>query len=149
MQTGAAYVNAISATYPNGEIRSQLQPNNIRVVLINLTGAQEFPPVSTFASGLAAITFDTKLSNVVVHVRTIGLDTTSIVGSYFGSSGTNGTLFAQFTRDPLLVGHWSYASSMYVNGTPLVNGGWYINVTNTANPSGEVRGQVPTLVSSP
>lgn len=111
-----------------------------------LTGANEVPPVTTGASGLGTLSynFDTKELQYAIQVA----DITSITAAHIhsGTVGVNGpVLFG------LYGGTGSFDPTHPISGTvtlnaeqqaQLMNGALYINVHTTANPSGEIRGQI-------
>ncbi|MGH8304182.1 MAG: CHRD domain-containing protein, partial [Steroidobacteraceae bacterium] len=61
---GKLYVIATSAAHPGGELRGQITPANVSVILAALAGSQEVPPVTITASGVAAVTVDSTANTI-------------------------------------------------------------------------------------
>ena len=59
---GALYIDARSSTrtYPEGALRGQVTPKDVRVLFASMTGAQVVPPVSTTLQGIVAVTIEGK-----------------------------------------------------------------------------------------
>ena len=138
LQAGNLYFNVHSAAYPGGEIRGQIG----RVVRVaTLSGASEVPPVTSAASGSAI---------VAVHPRSMALTgvasfsglTASAAHIHTGAAGVNGPVTIGLT----LVGNSASVPAGTVlteaQFADLVNGLQYVNVHTSANPGGEIRGQL-------
>lgn len=147
---GKLYVLVTSSTFPNGALRGQIVPANIRVVFAPVGGAQESPAVSTTASGVAAVTVNTATMKAAVDVNTTGVNTAlgaEILASFVGSSSSLAILVA----DNSTPGRW-LNENITLSDTDLANfdsSRWYVNVYTNAHPGGEIRGQfapnAPTL----
>ena len=148
--TGELYVNVHTVDNPGGEIRGQLllrEGLNFDAVI---NGSQENPPVDTRGSGLAAVTIKPDLSEIeyyVVFDSLSGIPT----GAHFHDAvaGKNGGVVIDLS--PTISGN-------VINGiapitidliNKLLAGGLYINIHTSANPGGEVRGQVYKLAREP
>ncbi|MEM1057404.1 MAG: CHRD domain-containing protein [Bacteroidota bacterium] len=122
----------------------------------DLTGAQEVPPVTTTASGLATAVLDG--STLILRGSFEGLesDYNPSIGSHLhlAPAGQNGPVV--FVLDPALTedrrgGTWFGPENRFANITPdqaqaLRDGTLYVNVHTIDNPSGELRGQLtPTI----
>jgi hypothetical protein len=110
-----------------------------------LKGAQEVPPVATAASGMARFTLtnDDKLTYEVAVQNITGITAAHI---HPGAPGVNGPpLFTLFdgtdTFDPgnPISGEVTLTNAQV---TALLAGNYYINVHTSANPGGEIRGQI-------
>jgi CHRD domain/Bacterial Ig domain len=145
--TGRLYVNVHSSNFPLGEIRGQLQPENIEVVVTEMSddAVVPVPPVTIPSGGVAATTIDSNAGNATVHVNTTGVDDATEAHVHKAAAGANNaaTLFA-LTKDPDSPGHWS-AERQAVTATDRTdfnNNGWYIDVHTPANSAGAIRGQI-------
>ncbi|MCH9005106.1 MAG: CHRD domain-containing protein [Proteobacteria bacterium] len=141
---GRLYVNIHSPTYPGGEIRGQILPEGITLLVSQLSGEQEVPAVDTKASGLAALTLDEAGLLLTLHVNNNRLNNATgahLHGEYAGAIGGIEIVLIQDGAEP---GHW-FAEEQALNAgqlTSLLAGATYVNVHTMANPGGEVRGQV-------
>jgi uncharacterized protein (TIGR03118 family) len=138
--TGMAYVNIHTPANPNGEIRGQVVPMRIPIMM---SGSAEVPATTSTGTASGFITlignqmfYDIDYSGlsapaVAAHIHGPA-DTTKPAGVLFplsGITGTAGTLSGQqtLTADQL---------------TNLLAGLTYANIHTTNNPNGEIRGQV-------
>lgn len=142
---GKLYVNVHSAAYPDGEIRGQIRPDNIRVVFTALSPDQVVPPAAITASGTAATTFDAISGNATVHLNTAGLDDATEAHVHKAAADSNATaaLFS-LTRDPTVAGHWAaeLQPTMPQDRTDFDANNWYVDVHTPAFPNGAIRGQI-------
>jgi|GEM_PF-585353 len=142
--SGQLYVNIHSPANPGGEIRGQILPSGIQLMVAELSGAQEVPALSTRASGLAFVTLDEAGSLLTVHANTSGLSDASASHLHNAFGGTNGPVEVALIQDGSNPQHW------FIEQDPLdaaqlaaiLAGGTYVNVHSPANPGGEIRGQV-------
>jgi len=142
--SGELYVNIHSPANPGGEIRGQIIPTGIQLMVAALSGAQEVPALDTLASGLASVTLDETGALVTVHVNTDRLSDASASHLHSAFGGTNGAVEIGLIQDGSDPQHW------FIEQQPLdamqlaaiLAGGTYVNVHTPANPGGEVRGQV-------
>jgi hypothetical protein len=124
--------------------------NNPYTISGNATGAQVVPSVS--GSGTATIngTFDptTRVLNYNTTWTNLSGSPTS-AGFYTGASGANGTGAGdQWTLGSGLTGTGTFTSTMTLTAdqaSQLTSGNWYYSYGTTANPSGEVRGQITAI----
>jgi hypothetical protein len=145
---GGFYITAVSAANPNGEIRGQIIPGNISIAWTTLSGAQESPPVTTTATGVAATTVDTVANTVSVFVDTTGATDASAVEVDTQMQGAAATKLVALTKSTVNMGVWSVMLSP-ITAADVMNFGkglWYVNVLTPADPNGAIRGQVmPTM----
>jgi len=142
--SGQLYVNIHSPANPGGEIRGQILPEGITVLVAELSGAQEVPAVETTASGNAAVTLDTAGSLVTVHANTDRLGDASASHLHSAFGGTNGPVEIGLMQDGSNPEHW-FAELQALDAAQLaaiLAGGTYVNVHSPAHPGGEIRGQV-------
>ena len=150
---GRLYVNVHSAAYPQGEIRGQIQPDNIDVVFTTMNGNSVSPPVTVTAAGVAATTVDAQASNATVHVNSTGVNDGTEAHVHKAAAGANNAT-PQFplVKDTAAPGHWS-AEVQSVTAADRTNfnaNGWYVDVHTPGNPNGAIRGQIsPTQAAPP
>lgn len=141
---GRLYVNVHSPAHPGGELRGQVVPDGITVLLSELSGEQEVPVVDTRAGGVAAVTLDTAASQVTIHVNTQRLDDATGAHLHAAFGGVNGAVEIGLVQDGSELSHW-FAEEQVLSAAQLdvlLAGATYINVHTPANPGGEVRAQV-------
>lgn len=141
--SGQLYVNVNSAAFPTyGEIRGQIQTENIDVVFTAMSGDGVVPPATITASGVAATTIDSLAGNATVHLNTFGADdaTQAYVrkAAAGASSATNLIALTQLAGFPY---HWSAERQAITaqDRTDLTNNSWYVEVVT---PRGAIRGQI-------
>lgn len=145
MINGGIYVNAHTAMNPNGEIRGQVKLESDFPFRATLSGLAEVPPVVTSASGLAAINLSLDKKTLMYWVTTDGLSG-PIGGAHlhYGSSTEAGGVAVDLS--PGIMGN-SIVGTVDVTMNPglydsLLANLIYINVHTSANPGGEIRGQL-------
>ena len=108
---------------------------------LTLSGAGEVPPVTTSASGTAAVTINPDRS-VSVKVTVTGMTATAS-HIHEGAAGANGPVIVPFTKS----GDNAFTSP---DGAKLTEsqyasykaGNLYVNVHSAAHPGGEIRAQI-------
>ncbi|MBI3111003.1 MAG: CHRD domain-containing protein [Ignavibacteriales bacterium] len=142
---GRLYVNVHTSANPGGEIRGQVLLSVPVGFSAKLDGSQENPAVTTNARGSGSVTLNTD-GTVTYDVTVTGLTPTA---SHFHNApvGTNAGVVKNFTLiDNTASGTWSSsdATQPLTNQLlrELVRGRLYMNVHTSANPGGEIRGQV-------
>jgi CHRD domain/Secretion system C-terminal sorting domain len=144
---GNLYVNLHTAANPGGELRGQVLLSAGTGFASNLDGDQEVsnPPVITSATGTASLTLTE--AGLEYSITVEGLTFTA-AHFHNGAIGVNGgvvrTLTGDFTGNTAS-GIWTSTDSEPL--TPalideLLAGNIYINLHTSANPGGEIRGQV-------
>jgi hypothetical protein len=146
---GALYVNVHSPAYPGGEIRAQLEPENIEVIFADMDGDQMVPPVATAASGLAAVTVDKELGHLVAHVRLTELLMSTSGGIHRAPAGENGPERIALEQDSTDVDHWFALDAVLDEEdlTAFLQDGLYVLIGSQVNPDGEIRGQLVRAVA--
>lgn len=142
--SGQLYVNIHSPANPGGEIRGQILPEGIKVLVVELSGVQEVPAVDTNASGLAAVTLDEAGALLTVHANSTGLSDASAAHLHNAFGGTNGAVEVGLTQDGSNPEHWFLEQQSLDTAqlAAVLAGSTYVNVHSPANPGGEIRGQV-------
>ena len=116
-------------------------PANL-VKTVTLSGAEENPPVTTAAAGTGSFTFDLNSGAVSGSVNTFGI-TANAAHIHEGAVGVNAPVIVPLTQDA--PGVWSVPPGMALSPSQLDSlraGNLYVNVHSTANPGGEIRGQM-------
>ena len=107
-----------------------------------LDGAQQTPPVITNAFGIATFALSKHNGKLIVRVVVDGLSG-AIMGAHLhsGAIGANGPVVLDLTSN--INGNTIFASVDPSAILPdLMTGNLYINLHTTANPNGEIRGQL-------
>jgi hypothetical protein len=112
-----------------------------RGVAVNLSGAQEVPPVTTQATGSGTITVgeDKSVSGSVTTSGVAGL----AAHIHVGSAGKNGPVIIPLTKTADNV--WSVPAGAKLNDSQYESykaGDLYVNVHSAANKGGEIRAQI-------
>jgi uncharacterized protein (TIGR03118 family) len=141
--SGLMYVNIHTTNHSGGEIRGQVVPLRIPIVL---NGASEVPPVATSATASGILTligsvmyYDINYSGLQgpataahIHGPADTATSTNVLVALATPSGTSGTLSGSVSLDP-------------TNLTYVLSGLTYINIHSTTNQGGEIRGQILPL----
>lgn len=153
---GGLYVNVHSTGFPDGEIRGQVranQPVDGRRLAFKVRGDQEVPPVNTTASGacVAAVDFDTvpflPPQNVTLDLR-CAHDVSSPIAAHVHSElrGVNGAIVIDLGNGSSPIEQFLALSD--TQAAALFNGRLYVNVHNSVNPDGAIRGQMDGCIES-
>jgi hypothetical protein len=138
------YVNVHTSNYPAGEIRGQVLRSGILGFNASLNGSQETPPTTSNASGTAYAWLDSSLTTLTYRMTYANLSA-PFTASHFhlGSFGKAGGVIEAITPNFIgttAAGTWpNLPDSIVIH---LIKGDLYLNVHSTANPAGEIRGQV-------
>ncbi|HEY3271538.1 MAG TPA: CHRD domain-containing protein [Geothrix sp.] len=139
LQANTYYVNVHSATYAGGEIRGQIE---LRVSFANLTGGQEAPATTSTATGFGSLAVNALTGAVQGSVVTAGITGTA-AHIHEGAPGVAGPILISLTDAG--GGMWVVppgATLTSAQVTSWQNGTLYVNVHTSANPGGEIRGQL-------
>ncbi len=149
LNAGNIYINLHTAANPNGEIRGQLLKDDKIAFDALINGAQEVPAVTTNAIGLANIKLNTTFDTLTYDIVLNGLSSQA-TGAHFhnGIVGASGGVVYDLTAG--IVGNRITGMITGAAIAPLLSnmlkGNLYINIHNTANPNGEIRGQIFRLL---
>jgi hypothetical protein len=109
----------------------------------NMYGSNVVPPVQTSAWGFVRFFFDQSRTEADYTVDVKGLSGTLVEGAdlYRGAPGTNGQLVRHLADGGFIVtsGHLKLSPSELAD---LEAGNFYVTLSTTAHPEGEIRGQV-------
>jgi len=121
---------------------SDSKPNTMVVKAASLNGAQETPAVTTMATGTAVFTIDTDSGAISGTVNTSNIDG-NVAHIHEGPVGTASPVIIPLTKAD--GGTWTVPDGTMLTASQLEslkNGNLYVNVHTTANPNGEIRGQI-------
>lgn len=141
------YLNIHTAANPNGEIRGQIFLDAGTGLTSNIDGMQEVPPVMTSAKGTGSYTLTDY--GLYFDITVNGLSG-PIQAAHFhnASTGMNGPVvrdLATFISGNSIRGLWKSNDAQPLSTNLLkeiLNGNIYVNIHTSANPNGEIRGQV-------
>ena len=145
---GDYYVNVHTPANPGGEIRGQVgmaMPRMDSHAL--LTGGEENPAVDTDAVGLGTFHLSADLSTLDFHLAVADIENVTAAHLHTGWPGVNGGVaHALFLGGPPPLEPGSPVNGLIAMDAQSVldlwSGYYYANVHTTANPGGEIRGQV-------
>ena len=144
------YYNAHTTGNPDGEIRGQIDAAGT-VKLTTLSGAQEVPAVITTALGGGALSFDTVTGRVGGFFTTGGLVNSTVAHVHNAARGTESGPVITLTGGPDL---WVVPDNTIRLdlAAAFAADNLYYNAHTTANPDGEIRGQIdkpePTKIAT-
>jgi CHRD domain len=113
---------------------------------VDLTGAQQVPPVETPAKGSADLTYDPATRMLTWTVTYTGLSAPATMAHFHGpaAAGKNGPVAIWISVKDASVDSpvKGQATLTPEQAQQFSAGEWYINVHTSAHPGGEIRGQV-------
>jgi hypothetical protein len=113
---------------------------------VNLSGAQQVPPVQTGATGTADLTYDAATRMLTWNVTYSGLSGPATMAHLHGpaTTGKNAPPVVWLSEKGAAVSNpiKGQATLTPEQAQQMTAGEWYINVHTQANPNGEIRGQV-------
>lgn len=152
---GDFYVNISSTDYPDGEIRGQIDTFSLAGVSFDLNGSEVVPAVDTIASGSCIGALDPldlsfavgcvqdvmDVSGAAIHQAPPGQDGPAIF-AFDAATTFMDTVNFLFSGDTSGSGGVEYDWNSFLRS--LRNNELYVEVTSTAYPEGEIRGQIPS-----
>lgn len=134
------YINIHSTLHAGGEVRGQVTSRWGAFATINLTGAQQNPAVTTNARGTGFATLSGGQFRYWITIAGLGNGFTAS-HLHNGAMGSNGSVITTLNfTDSTAIG--SAAISTDADMVSIIKNRTYVNVHTTANPNGEIRGQV-------
>lgn len=145
------YINVHSQANPSGELRGQIIRAPYELILVELDGDQEVPPVVTDATGVGALTLNTSTKALELAINTLNLSDAVASHIHRGFSGVSGGVEIPLSQDTTDVSRWELAPTTLTDAQydRLRASGFYLNVHSPAEPGGEIRGQIVPLVVTP
>ncbi len=142
---GRLYVNVHTSANPGGEIRGQVLLSGPVTFAAKMEGSQENPPVTTNAAGTGSVRLNT--DGTIAYDMTVTGLTTTAQHFHNGPVGTNAGVVKNITlTNNTAAGTWAAADASQpltdLLLRELVKGRLYMNAHTSANPGGEIRGQV-------
>jgi hypothetical protein len=142
---GRLYVNVHTSANPGGEIRGQVVLTSAVGFAVRLDGNQESPAISTMATGTASVVLHPS-GSVAYDLTVTGLSPTAAHFHNAPAGVSGGVVKGISISNNSASGTWtsSDASQPLTDQLlrELVKGKLYLNVHTSANPGGEIRGQV-------
>jgi predicted lipoprotein with Yx(FWY)xxD motif len=158
IRAGTTYFNLHTAANPGGEIRGQIVAAG-DADFADLNGAQENPPVATAASGKGLAVISADASTITYLVTYSGLSgTVNAAHIHTGAVGANGGVILPLTASAspmtgtLTSADFSASGSVttFPQAVAAIRAGTtYFNLHTSANPGGEIRGQIGVTVAPP
>ncbi len=126
-----------------------------RFTVVNLSGANEVPPITTTTQGNARLRYVSNNSTLFYDVAIDAGDPVTITAAHIhsGAVGENGPVLQgifPFSEPVFVTDTLSWSGSVELTAeeaTVIEAGNTYINIHSTQNPSGELRGQVGVVGS--
>lgn len=113
---------------------------------VDLTGAQQVPPVQTTGTGKADLTYDPSTRAVTWSISFSGLSSTATMAHFHGPAavGANGPVIIWLSKQgtPPVSPIKGDATLTPAQADQFAAGMWYINLHSQDHPAGEIRGQV-------
>jgi len=111
-----------------------------------LRGIEEVPANNSPAVGCGRFVIDTCANTLTYHIVIADLSTPETAAHIHGvaNPGVNAGVLIPLPAGPVKIGTWTYPETLQ---NDLLSGRMYVNVHTTANPGGEVRGQIVTHVA--
>ncbi len=155
IRAGTTYFNLHTAANPGGEIRGQMLAAG-DAYFADINGFQENPAVATSASGRGTAVISADGSTITYVVTYGGLSgTLNAAHIHTGAAGSNGGVILPLTAGPspmtgtLTTANFaaSGAVTTFVQAVAAIRAGTtYFNLHTSANPGGEIRGQIGVTV---
>jgi glucose/arabinose dehydrogenase len=152
---GKTYVNIHTPAKPAGEIRGQIVGQSTAVPLTAfLSGLNERPtPLTNNASGAGL--FSLEGDRLAFNINYSGLGGPASAAHIHGPAAGSASAGVQINLEPFHLGAFS-TNGTFSGSVPLtpaqrnmiLNGQTYVNIHTAANPGGEIRGQLASVVLS-
>lgn len=141
LKSDGTYVNVHTPANPGGEIRGQVVAAASTRLTAVLSGANEVPPNTSTATGTAIAFLHEPDNRLVYVVESSGLVNVTAAHVHEQMPGMNGPIVFPLNGS---AGQYCGVSDRLTAAqvATLLAGGMYVNVHTTANPGGEIRGQL-------
>lgn len=141
MREGKYYIVVKTENYPDGEIRGQIGFQGYFTSIAPINSFQQVPNPGSTGFGFSLNKLSPGLDSITTTVSMINLVPTSI-DIHIGDPGTVGPLFETLapSSNPLI-----FQKKYAINSAQLTDfaqGRFYVNITTSAYPNGEIRGQM-------
>jgi len=152
---GQTYVNFHTAAHGSGEIRGQIMPQSTAVPFTAaISGLNERPtPLTNSATGLGIFSLEGNI--LAFNITYSGLSGPATLAHIHGAANTTGSAGVQIDLAPFNGGAFGTNGTFSgaVTLTPaqrtmILNGQAYVNLHTAANPGGEARGQIASVLMS-
>lgn len=143
LKAGMWYFNIHTATNPGGEIRGQITVDAPYIAYMN--GGQENPPVAGAATGNGVVSVNATGTQALVTMNWAGLSGNATAGHvHSGRSGVNGPVVCNLSPTAAASGTVQDFLCTFSGAqiTSLRQAQFYLNIHTSANPGGEIRGQI-------
>ncbi|RYD57925.1 MAG: CHRD domain-containing protein [Sphingobacteriales bacterium] len=149
MLEGNIYLNAHTTANPSGEIRGQVYRTVREGYTYHINAAQEVPQNNSTASGTGMVSVDRDQTNAHYMMVVNGLNNFSMAHFHNNVKGQNGGVIFDLSpkyNNGGIFGYWYDSTSSTPFNTGISNkfrkDSVYVNFHTTANPNGEIRGDV-------
>jgi len=140
LTSGLTYLNLHSQLYSGGEIRGQVQYSNVNYA-VGLNGQQDGVTTPNIGAAVLSLSSDNTMLNVVVMSTIPAVTLCHIHGP--GAPGVTADPLVTLEAETFSNNYYIPVNSATVNA--ITSGNAYVNVHTTANPAGEIRGQIAPL----
>lgn len=158
IRAGTTYFNLHTTANPGGEIRGQIVAAG-DAYFADMNGAQENPAVVVAATGKGLAVISADGSTVTYLITYSGLSgTVNASHIHTGAAGANGGVILPITPGASPMSGTLSAATFTASGpvttfaqavAAIRAGTTYFNLHTTANPGGEIRGQIGVTVTAP
>ena len=153
VRQGGYYANLHSGTYPSGELRGQVLPMADQVFRAHLSGSNEWPVVTTQASGQVIAHLTGNTVRLLGSFRDLSAPVAVSIGggahlhpAYAGSNGPVAVALKPTIMPDSLGGSFLLADNEFelsdAQRAAMLDRGIYLNIHSRTHPAGELRGQV-------
>jgi CHRD domain len=139
LRRGLCFGDMHSAAFPDGELRGQLIELGETLYTTILSGAAVVPPVTTAGAGGIGLILDAARTSIRYDGLVAGMVPT-VAEIHLGPVGSSGGAVYSLSLSGLTI-----SGDQAVTAADLVDldaGNWYVDVHSSAQPAGEIRGQL-------
>jgi hypothetical protein len=143
LKAGLWYFNIHTTGFPGGEIRGQITVDSPHVAYFS--SGQENPANASAATGSGVVSINTATNQALVTMRWAGLSGNATAGHvHSGRSGVNGPIVCNLSPSAVASGSVIDFLCNFTGAqmTALRQAQFYLNIHTSANPGGEIRGQI-------